>query len=396
MSWLVYRVTGSVFLLGMVGFMGFFPTFILAPVAGVAADRWNRLGLLVATQTLSMIQALILASLVLQGSILVWHIFALSIFLGVVNAFDIPARQSFVVEMVENRDDLANAIALNSAMFNGARLLGPSIAGIVIAAFGEGICFLLNGISYVAVIAALLAMRIPPKKSETSRAHVLKGMKEGFVYTFGFPPIRAVLLLLALVSLMGMPFVVLMPFFAKDVLQGGPHTLGFLMAGSGAGSLLGALYLASRRGVLGLGRVIVFASNLFSIGLIGFSFSRVVWLSLLMLFITGFGMMVQMASINTILQTIVEDDKRGRVMSFYSMAAMGMTPFGSLLAGTLSEIIGPANTVLVGGASCLMGAWYFAAKLPKMREMVRPIYVERGILQEVATGLRDADKMDKS
>jgi MFS family permease len=382
MSWLVYRLTHSAFLLGVVGFTGRIPTFLFAPLAGVLVDRWSRHRLLVITQILSTIQALILAFLVLTGMITVWHIIFLSLFLGFVNAFDVPVRQSFVVDMVEKEEDLGNAIALNSSMATSARLFGPSIAGILIATVGEGMCFLLNGLSFLAVIAALLAMKIPRRKREMQNRQVIQGLKEGFSYAFGFAPIRSLLLLLGLVSLMGMPYQVLMPIFAGKILHGGPHTLGFLMAASGCGALAGTIYLASRKSVLGLGRIIVISSSLFGIGLITFSLSRVLWLSFLLMSLTGFGMMVQMASTNTVLQTIVEEDKRGRVMSFYAMAFMGMVPFGSLLAGSLANHIGAPYTVMIGGIACILGSVMFAKKLPSLRKIARPVYVEKGIISE--------------
>jgi MFS family permease len=387
MNWLVYRLTHSAILLGLVGFSSRIPTFVFASFAGVLADRWNRHRALVVTQTLSTVQALILAALVLTGTISIWHVILLSFSLGFINAFDIPIRQSFVVDMVERREDLGNAIALNSSLVNGARLVGPSIAGMLMATLGEGICFLLNGISFLAVIVALLAMRIKqPDRSEKQNPNVLRGLQEGFSYAFGFAPIRSILLLLALVSLMGMPYMVLMPIFAGKILHGGPQAFGFLLGASGSGALIGALYLASRRSVLGLGRIIVIASGLFGIGLIVFSLSRVFWLSLLSMLLTGFGMMVQMASSNTVLQTIVEEDKRGRVMSFYTMAFMGMVPFGSLLAGSLANMIGAPNTVMVGGIACIFGSALFAKKLATLREMVRPIYIEKGIFVEKLPG----------
>jgi MFS family permease len=382
MSWLVYRLTHSAFLLGVVGFTGRIPTFLFAPLAGVLVDRWSRHRLLVITQILSTIQALILAFLVLTGMITVWHIIFLSLFLGFVNAFDVPVRQSFVVDMVEKEEDLGNAIALNSSMATSARLFGPSIAGILIATVGEGMCFLLNGLSFLAVIAALLAMKIPRRQREMQNRQVIQGLKEGFSYAFGFAPIRSLLLLLGLVSLMGMPYQVLMPIFAGKILHGGPHTLGFLMAASGCGALAGTIYLASRKSVLGLGRIIVISSSLFGIGLITFSLSRVLWLSFLLMSLTGFGMMVQMASTNTVLQTIVEEDKRGRVMSFYAMAFMGMVPFGSLLVGSLANHIGAPYTVMIGGIACILGSVMFAKKLPSLRKIARPVYVEKGIISE--------------
>ena len=382
MSWLVYRLTHSPFLLGVVGFSGQIPSFLIAPFASVLVDRWNRHHILVITQSLAMIQALILAFLDLKGMIAVWQVILLSIFLGLVNAFDMPTRQAFVVDMIENQDDLGNAIALNSFIFNGARLLGPSIGGLLIYLVGEGMCFLLNALSFIAVIIALLAMKIPPTRIEPRSSHIWEGVREGFTYAFGFTPIRSLLLLLALVSLAGMPYTLLMPVFAKNVLHGGPETLGFLMGASGAGAVAGAIFLASRKTVLGLGRLIVISLDMFGMGLIAFSLSRVLVLSLLLLVFIGFGMIVQMASSNTVLQTIVEEDKRGRVMGFYTMAFMGMVPFGSLLAGTLASKIGAPPTVMISGISCILGSILFAKNLPLLREMVRPIYVGKGIILE--------------
>ncbi len=379
-SWLVFRLTHSSFLLGVVGFTSRIPTFLFASFAGVLVDRWNRHRLLVATQVFSMIQALILAVLVLTDTIAVWHIIALSFFLGLVNAFDVPVRQSFVVDMIERREDLGNAIALNSSMVNGARLVGPAVAGILIATLGEGMCFLLNGLSFVAVIAALLAMRIAPKARDGPKTPLWRGLTEGYRYAFGFAPIRSLLLLLALVSFMGMPYTVLMPVFAGKILHGGPQTLGFLLGATGVGALAATMFLASRRSVLGLGRIIAIAPALFGMGLIAFSFSRLFLLSEILMVVTGFGMMVQMTSTNTVLQTIVDEDKRGRVMSFYTMAFMGMVPFGSLFAGSLASAIGAPETTMVGGISCILGSVFFVKKLPALRKMVRPIYVERGII----------------
>jgi MFS family permease len=382
MSWLVYQMTHSAFLLGVVGFSSQICSFIFSPFAGVFSDRWNRHHILVVTQSLAMIQAFILAFITLKEVIAIHHIIILSIFLGLVNAFDMPTRQAFVVEMVERREDLGNAIALNSFLFNGARLVGPSIAGILIFALGEGICFLLNGMSFLAVIIALLAMKMKRDKKEPEKTQILKGLKEGFTYAFGFVPIRSILLLLSWISMVGMASTTLMPVFARDILHGGPQTFGFLMAASGVGAVVGAIYLASRKSVLGLGKMIAIASGIFGIGLITFSLSYILWLSLLLLLLTGFGMMVQMASSNTILQTMVDDDKRGRVMSLYVMSFMGMAPFGSLLGGSLASKIGAPYTLIIGGASCIFGSILFIKKLPSIRGMVRPIYIKRGIISE--------------
>ncbi|MBN1154597.1 MFS transporter [candidate division KSB1 bacterium] len=388
MAWLVYRLTDSAFLLGVFGFAGQIPTFLLSPFAGVFTDRVNRYHLLVITQVLAMVQASILAILVFVGTIDVWHILLLSIVLGCINAIDIPVRQSFVVEMIENKNDLGNAIALNSSMVNGARLIGPSIAGVLIASMGEGICFLLNAISYLFVIASLLLMNVKIAKRVNHNPNVMKELKEGFSYTFGFAPIRSIILLLGLISLMGMPYAVLMPIFSKEILQGGSHTFGFLMGASGIGALTGALYLASRKSVLGLERIIPFAAGFFGLGLVIFSLSRLFLLSLILMIFIGLAMMLQMASSNTILQTIVEDDKRGRVMSFYSMAFVGSAPLGSLLAGSLASIWGAPTALMIGGLICISGALVFANKLTALRKLIHPIYVQLGIIPEVATGIQ--------
>jgi MFS family permease len=380
LQWLVFRLTHSAVMLGVVGFAGQIPTFLIAPLAGVLSDRWNLRRLVVATQVLSLVQATILAALTLTDKITVWSALALSVLLGLINGFDIPARQTFVVQMVETPGDLPNAIALNSFLVNGARLVGPSAAGVLIALLGEGQCFLLNALSYVGVIAALLAMKLTGQRRPTRHAAVLHDLKEGLTYAFGFAPIRAVLLLLALVSLVGMPYAVLMPIFATNILHGGPQTLGFLMAASGLGAVTGAVYLARRTSVVGLGRTIARAALFFGAGLIAFSFSSLLWLSLALMVITGFAMMQQMAASNTVLQAIVDDDKRGRVMSFYTMAFMGMAPFGSLLAGTLAQWIGAPRTLMLGGAGCIVGAVVFGVYLPSLRELVRPIYARKGIL----------------
>jgi MFS family permease len=389
-SWLVYRLTGSAAMLGIIGFAGQIPTFLLAPFAGVWVDRWSRYRVLVGTQVLSMLQSFALAWLALAGTINVTHILLLSALQGVINAFDTPARQAFVVDMVEDRAHLPNAIALNSSMVNGARLVGPSVAGLLIAAAGEGWCFLLDGVSYVAVIASLLMMRLARTERPEPVTHVLAELSDGFRYAFGFAPIRSVLLLLALVSLMGMPYTVLMPVMAAEVLRGGPHTLGFLMGATGVGALGGAVYLASRESVIGLGRAIPSAAALFGCGLIAFSLSRSIALSLVLMVITGAGFMVQLASSNTIIQTIVREEMRGRVMAFYTAAFMGTAPFGSLLAGGLAARFGAPTTLLLGGCACILGGAVFAGQLRRLRELVKPIYVERGILPAIASGLSDS------
>ncbi|GFO61155.1 MFS transporter [Geomonas silvestris] len=383
MSWLVYRLTNSAFLLGVVGFASQIPTFVFSPVAGVLADRWNRRYLLMMTQALAMLQAVILAAAVFSGIIQVWHIVALSLVLGVVNAFDVPIRQSFVVEIIEDRADLGNAIALNSSMVQGARLIGPSVAGLLVATAGEGICFVMNAVSYLAVLLALAAMKLAPSPHlGKERRRVLHELKEGLDYAFGFTPIRTILLLVSLISLTGMPYTVLVPVFAKEVLKGGAHTFGFLMTAAGLGALIGTMTLASRKSVLGLGRSIVLATVTMALGIAGFALSTNLAVSLAALVATGFGAVRVVAGSNTILQTIIEEDKRGRVMSFFTMAFLGMAPFGSFGAGTMAGIIGPSETLLVGAVCCLGAGLLFARQLPAMRAVVRPIYVNMGIIKE--------------
>jgi MFS family permease len=380
-SWLVYRLTGSPFLLGVVTFAGQIPTFLLAPVAGVWVDRWDRRRVLVVTQVLAAVQSLMLAGLTLSGHINIPEVLALSTFQGLINAFDMPGRQSFLVQMVDGRTDLSNAIALNSTMVNGARLLGPALAGMIIAAFGEGYCFLIDGISYLAVIASLLAMRITVAPIIKSTGSMLVQLKEGWTYVTGFAPIRTVLLLFAIVSFMGVPYTVLMPVFATKILHGGPHALGFLLGATGVGSVTAAISLATRKSVRGLYKVIPMVAALFGAALIAFSFSRVYWLSLVLMAFTGFGMMKFAASSNTVIQTIVEENKRGRVMSYYTMAYMGASPLGSLLAGSLAPLIGAPGAVIVCGIGCLAGAAWFWFQRPKLRLIVRPIYQQLGILE---------------
>ena len=378
MPWLVYHLTGSAFLLGLVSFAGQIPTFLLAPVAGVVTDKYSKYRVLLITQVFSLIQALILAILSLTGIIQIWHIVLLSIALGCINAFDVPSRHSFVIEMVEKKEDLGNAIALNSMMFNGARLIGPSVAGIMLATAGEGICFLINAISYIFVVVSLLMMQVQKKEEKQKSGNMLNDMKEGLNYTFGFPPIKHLLILLGVVSLMGSSYQVLMPVFAKEILHGDSSTFGFLMGAAGLGALIGALFLASRETLIKLGRIIPVASALFGAGLVTLSFSRNISASLLLMIIIGVGMMLHTASSNTILQTITDDDKRGRVMSFYTMAIMGTAPFGSLLAGSLAKIIGTPYTILIGGLSCIAGAFFFYKKLPELKRIVHPVYVRMG------------------
>jgi MFS family permease len=385
-------MTGSALLLGVVGFAGQIPTFLLSPVAGVLTDRWSRYRVLLITQVISMIQAGILAALCLTGIVRIWQIVVLSIILGCVNAFDVPSRHSFVIDMVERKEDLGNAIALNSLMFNGARLIGPSIAGVMLASTGEGICFLLNAISYIFVIISLLMMKLHIKETGKKRAFILNELGDGLRYTFGYAPIKHLIILLSISSLMGMSYSVLMPVFAKEILHGGSHTYGFLMGAAGFGALLGALFLASRQSVLKLGRIVPASAIVFGAGLLGLSASRVFPLALVLMVFIGLGMMMQAAATNTILQTITDDDKRGRVMGFYTMAIMGTAPFGSLMAGGLAKIIGTPGTIFIGGSASIIGALFFFRKLPELRAIVRPLYVRMGIIPEVASGIEKASE----
>ena len=388
-AWLVWRMSHSALLLGLVGFATQIPSFVMAPFAGVLVDRVARYRLIILTQVLSMVQALLLAGLMYAGQLEMWHIFALSLLLGFINALDAPARQSFIVQMLDRREELTNAIALNSIVFNGARLVGPAIAGFLIAAFGEALCFLLNGLSYIAVIAGLRMMRgIQPNPRVGRQSVVLENLREGFLYAFGFPPIRALLLLLALISLTGAAYAQLLPIFAAQILHGAARTQGFLVSAVGVGALAGALYLASQTTVRGLGRVIGWAPAVFGAGLIAMGLSSRLWLTLTVMPVIGLGLIIQLAATNTVLQTIIDDDKRGRVMSFYAMSSMGMTPLGSLLAGILAQSIGAPLVVILGGTCCIAGSIAFLRQLPALRKLVHPIYMRKGIIPEVAVGLQ--------
>jgi len=365
-AWLVYRLTGSSLLLGSVGFASQFPVFLVAPLGGIVADRYNRQRVVIATQTASMTLAFVLAALTLTGTVQVWHIFVLAALLGVVNAFDIPGRQSFLVDMV-GKDDLMNAIALNSSMFNGARIIGPAVAGLLVAKIGEGWCFFVNAVSYIAVIIGLFMMRVPPPSHRVAEASPWAHIIEGFRFVRHTAPIRALLLLLGLVSLVAMPYTVLMPIFADQILHGGARGLGILMGATGVGALLGALTLASKTGVSGLGRWVAFACAGFGASLILFSFSRSFWLSAGLLVPVGFSMMLQMSSSNTLIQAMVPDHLRGRVMAVYSMMFMGMAPFGAFFAGAVADRLGAPITVALGAVAAVGGAAAFWLRLPKIR-----------------------------
>ena len=378
-NWLVYRLTGSAVLLGVVNFAGQFPAFVLGPFAGIYVDRWDRHRLIVVTQAISMLQSFALAALTLTGRITVEWIIVLSVVQGIVNAFDIPARQAFIVDMGHS-DDLINAIALNSSMVNGARVLGPAIAGVTVTAVGEGWCFFANGASYIAVIVGLLLMVVVPREHGPDSASGLERIVEGFRWVAKTAPIRALLLLLGLVSLTGMPYAVLMPIFADKILHGGARGLGMLMGASGIGALAGTLMLAAKREVHGLGRWIAFASFGFGASMILFASSRSYPLSILLLVPVGFSMMLQMSSSNTLIQTMVPDELRGRVMAVYSMMFMGMAPFGALVAGTMANHIGAPTTVALGGLTCLAGSLVFGSQWPNMRGEARQLIVAQGML----------------
>ena len=393
-SWLVYRLAresmpqSTALVLGAVGFAGQIPIFLIAPWAGVWIDRWNRHRVLLATQALSMLQSFALAALALSGRVEIWHVMLLNAFQGLVNAFDITARQSFIVEMVDDRADLSGAIALNSSMFHSARLIGPAIAGWLIAYTSEGVCFLIDGFSYLAVLIALLAMRLPARLKAQQHPPAARALIEGMHYCFGFSPIRLLLSLVAVNSLVAMSQSVLMPLFAGDA-----KTLGMLLGASGFGAFLGSLYLASRRSVLGLGRVIGNAAAMLGMSMIAFSFSTWLPLRLMILPVLGASLVVEVAAANTMLQTIVDDDKRARVMSMFAMAVMGMAPFGSLMAGVTANYVGPPWTMFLAGCVSVMAAVAFAMQLPIIRPLVRPIYIRKGILPEIAEGMQTASSL---
>ncbi len=382
LSWLIYRLTGSVFLLGLIGFTSQIPTFILSPFTGVVTDRRNRLTILKLTQFFYMLQALVMTLLVLLNLIQVWQIIVLSVISGIISAFDAPARQSLVIDLIDNPADLGNAIALNSAIFNGARLIGPAIAGIVIAAVGEGICFLINTISFLAVIAALMFIKIPLRQMASRTANFRKSFTDGLHYTFRSVPIRTLIILLASISLAGLPFIVLMPAYAKEILHGGADTLGYLMSALGAGALTAALYMAARRTVIGLDRIISLSIGSLALSILLASATHYLHFSLVVCYLGGLSMILMLSSVNTLLQTITDEDKRGRVMSFYAMALMGTTPFGNLLAGTLASGIGiPLTLLLFGIITGITGLW-FLGNLKSLRKIIRPIFVTKGILPD--------------
>ncbi len=366
-SWLVYRLTGSAVLLGVVGFAGQIPNFLLGPIAGVWVDRWDRHRTLVWTQSLSMIQSFALAYLALTNTAKIWEIIGLALFQGLINALDMPTRQSFVIQMVDRREDLLNAIALNGTMVNSASLVGPAIAGVVVGAFGEGYCFLIDGVSYCAVIISLLAMRITIPQARAPQREIMHEIEEGWRYVRQSPAISSILTNLGLVSMFAFPYSTLMPLFAAEVLHGGANTLGFLTSAVGVGALIGTVLLTVRKSVDGLAPRIGLATALAGVASIAFGFSNHAWLSILILPFLGFGLMQQMAPSNTILQTMVHDEKRGRVMSFYGMAFLGMVPFGSLLTGFLASHLGAPRTMMFNGAVCVLASLLYARRLPAIQ-----------------------------
>lgn len=379
LGWLVYdQLTDSKFKLGLVGFVGQILTVLVAPLAGVFTDRWNRHRVLLATQILLMVQASVLAGLTLSGAISYNHVLVLAMFAGLVTAVDIPNRQSFMVDIVHSREDLPHAIALNSFAFNGARLLGPVVAGVLIKAAGEGTCFLINAVSFLAVIGTVLAMRVPPPMPRP-RKHPGRELLEGMRYCFGFAPIRAPLVLLACMGLIGMSYATLIPVFARDILAGqygldGEYVQGLLIASAGLGAICGALYLGSRRSLLGLDRVVGIAPLLLGAGLICLGLSPWLGLSLPLLVVIGAGQMVQMAGTNTILQSIVDDDKRGRVMGFYAISFLGTAPLGALLYGSMAQVLGAPWALAIGGTGCMAASLIYQTQLPRIRRQAEPIY----------------------
>jgi MFS family permease len=381
LSWFLYRVSGSALLLGVAGFISQLPSLLLAPFAGVVADRFNRKKMLLVTQSLSMIQGFSLAALVFMGDENVVPVIALNFFLGIVTAFDAPLRQSFISELVEDRATLPNAIALNSAIFNATRLIGPSIGGILIAFTGEGTCFLINGLSYAAVLVALSFIRPVRIFHKTTERHSFsRDFRHGLSYAWHNIPIRYLIIQLSVMSLLGFSYVTLMPVIVRDVLGGGSHTMGFLMGGGGVGALVGALYLASRKSVKGLVRIIASTSMLVSVSLTGLAFSHNTYLCFILILLVGLGLILMIGGCNTILQTIVEERMRGRVMSLYTMSFMGIAPFGSLLMGGVSESYGVKIALLTGALSCFAGSIFFITKIPHIRRSIRSVYVKLGIV----------------
>ena len=380
MNWLVYRMTGSPLLLGLTGFINQIPILFLGPVAGLVADRVNRRRLLLITQSLAMIQAFTLAMLAFSGILQVWHVILLAGLLGIVNAFDVPGRQSFIVQMIGDKQDLPNAIALNSLTMNATRLVGPALGGFLVVGLGEAWCFLLNGFSFLAILIALGSTRIQDSGVVRKTHSAWRDLRDGFHYTFGYMPIRTLLLQLSIISFMAMPYTVMMPLFAGDVFGGTARTFGTLVGSAGFGAIIATLYLASRRSVKGLASVIAIAPMICGVALMLFSQSRILWLSHVLMVFIGFGIICHAASINTILQSVVDDDKRGRVMSFYTMCFVGTAPLGSLALGQLAHLIGVPNTFLLAGAVCLLAGVVFYLRLDTWRQNISASAALRGII----------------
>jgi MFS family permease len=396
LTWLVYQMTKSAFMLGVVNFAGQIPFFIISPFGGILADRWNKHKLLIITQSLALVQALILSILVFTGTEQIWQIIILSLVLGIINAMDMPIRQSFVPEMIDNhKEDIGNAIALNSSMVNTARLVGPSVAGLLIATLGEGWCFLINSISFFAVVISLLRMKTTYVPKEIKKHNITNELKEGIKYTFGFPPLRYLIILLGIVGLISTAITILTPVYAKIYLNGSADTYGFLMGAYGLGALFSAVYLLSKKSVLGLGKIIATAVIIYGVSMLLFSFSRVFIISLIFMLFAGAGFLLEIASTNTLLQTISEENKRGRVMSFYAMSFRGMSPFGGIIAGSLGDLIGAQETLIIGGITCIASAFYFIKKLPSIRPLVRPIYENLGIITAVEKKIQNSIETDK-
>lgn len=379
-GWLIYRLTNSASMLGIVAFAGQIPAFFMAPIAGILSDRVERKKIILAADLVQMIQALILAILVISGMVKPWHIVLLAGMLGIANGFEITTRHSIVPDIVTDKKDLGKAIAMNSAMFNIGRMVGPSIAGLLVACWGEGACFAINALTYSAIFYALLAMRLPKKKYPEKKTHPLDDLREGYKYSFTFKPLRDIIFLMGFISLTGASIIVLMPMLVKDVLHGGPQTLGFLMGSIGVGALIGAYYLASRKRIPGLGKVIAMAVLIFGTAICFLAFTSSTPVSILLLVMAGIGIMLHMSASNTLIQTIAEDRLRGRVISFYIMAFSGFGPIGNLLSGYAAKTFGIKTTILAAGLLTLSGAFVFSLILPKMKVLLKPVYVRKGIL----------------
>lgn len=391
MSWLVFRLTGSVLLLATVTFTAQIPILVATPYMSVFVDRFDRRKLLVLTQTLSMIQALLMAILTLTGLVQVWHIMVLSLLIGLINALDNPTRQSFYPSLV-SPDKLSNAIALNSAVINGSRLIGPAVGGVLIGLLGEGICFLLNGISYIAVIVALLLMRLPSRRGCAAKQKVLEDMRDGFRYVVRNIPIRTLLLLMSAISFFGLPLMTFIPAYVKTILHGESEMLGLLLSCIGVGSFVAALYLAARKSVLGLGKVVMLSGVLLGIGLSVMAFVTIPWVAAVLCLPIGFTIIAAVASINTLLQTLSGEDKRGRVMGYMAMAFTGMAPVGSMVLGAIEKWIGLQMIILLSGICCFVAALVFEYYRPLVRKHAHPVYIEKGIIKEIAIGIDSTEE----